>query len=105
MTKMSEDETRMRDAEAKQKLELLKVGEMKWPMRPAMSDHCAAGAPSNIFQIHELKNRSGNCPDFIALTAAARSERSWSALQSHDRIDATPLAPRPGMSAQRRLTR
>ena len=64
LTKIREDETKRRDSEATLKLELLKTNCAFWGSRPLMSDFCAAKMASNIYEIFELKNGRGDCPDF-----------------------------------------
>ena len=64
ITKIKEDETKQKIAEAKQKVELIKVQRKEWGFRPIMSDYCTAKAKSQVFEICELKNKDGDCADY-----------------------------------------
>jgi hypothetical protein len=62
--KIREDEAKQREAEAKQKVQLIRTRRAEWGFRPLMSAFCAVRAPEGIYGICEMKNRTGNCPDF-----------------------------------------
>jgi hypothetical protein len=64
LIKIKENETKLRDSEAKQRVELIKISRMEWGFKPVMSDFCAKNANTNVYEICELKNRAGDCKDF-----------------------------------------
>ncbi len=64
LLKIQEDEGKQRVSEAKHKSETMRISRLEWGFRPLMSDYCAAKAAEDKYEIHELKNRGGNCPDY-----------------------------------------
>lgn len=62
--KIGEDEQKVRDAEAEFKRQQATTRKLDWPMRPTMSDACGVLESEDRWQICEIKNAGGDCPDF-----------------------------------------
>lgn len=62
--KIGEDEQKVRDTEAEFKRQQATTRKTDWPMRPTMSDACGALEADDRWQICEVKNVGGDCPDF-----------------------------------------
>jgi hypothetical protein len=63
LTRMMQDERQKQDAEAEQRLELLRIERAEWPDRPTMSDYCALREGEGLFLLYEVKNAGGDCAD------------------------------------------
>lgn len=63
LLRMMQDEREKQDAEAKHKVELLRLDEVEWRTRPQMSDCCGLREKEGHWLLHELKNRNGGCDD------------------------------------------
>ena len=63
LTRLMQDERQKQDAEAEQRLELLRIERVEWPDRPAMSDYCALREAENVFLMYEVKNLDNDCAD------------------------------------------
>jgi hypothetical protein len=73
LTRLMQDERQKQDAEAEQRLELLRIERLEWPDRPAMSDYCALKETDHSFLLYEVKNADGECDDHDPAQPARRS--------------------------------
>ena len=64
LTRLMQDERQKQDAEAEQRLELLRIERVEWPARPAMSDYCALREAEGMFLLYEVKNPDDTCGDY-----------------------------------------
>ena len=68
LAKSSEDEHKLREAEAETKGREGHAGRDLWAARPATSDFCGFEEQAAIYRIAEVKNRGLDCPDYAAGT-------------------------------------
>lgn len=87
VSKIVEDEQKVRDAESDVKSKEGSADRQLWPMRPTMSDYCGVDEAKEIYRIAEVKNRGLACGDF----REGKPERHACADCSH-RIAATGKA-------------
>lgn len=59
-----QDERQIQDEEATMLVELLRRDLDRWDARPSMSDYCGLHESADIFLLHEVKNRDGDCRNF-----------------------------------------
>jgi len=64
LLKIQEDEQKLRAHEVELKTIQIKNKKVEWGFQPQMSDYCAAKASEGRFEICELKNEAGDCPDY-----------------------------------------
>jgi hypothetical protein len=66
LTKITDDEQKLRDTEADWKSKEGTADRDLWGARPLMSDYCAINEADEIFRIAAVKNRGLGCADFRA---------------------------------------
>src|SRR4051794_20289680 len=64
LSKIVEDEQKVRVAEAEYKRAEATAERDLWMTRPLMSDFCGLKEPEGVYAIAEVKNRGGGCADF-----------------------------------------
>jgi len=64
VSKIVEDEQKVRDAESDLKSKEGAADRQLWPMRPAMSDYCGVDEATEVYWIAEVKNRGLACSQF-----------------------------------------
>jgi len=72
LLKIMQEERQQRDAEAELKAKLFENRDERWPYRPHVSDYCGVSEDSGESLVHELKNRTGACPDWRPGAAVQR---------------------------------
>jgi hypothetical protein len=70
--KMTEDEQKLREAEADYKRHQATTGSDHWPVRPVMSRYCGLLEDQDVYLIAEVKNAAHDCKNFSDVRPAPR---------------------------------